>query len=196
LKPSELRGPGGRAGRIRRWLDANPGREVLVEQLGIARELGLSACAGGMYLRTGDACAGEPRQDPSTAQLLRAQLAALGDGSPSAPGAIADISFGRGEALWRLGQPAAAHDMLLAGVPHTHWPAQRPNVARLERAAALSDSLPNWQRAAALGDPARNLFLAGAIVDAAGEGSLALGYLRVAAELGLPEARNLLARTR
>ena len=196
LKPSELRGPGGRAGRVRRWLDANAGREVRVEQLGIARELGLSACPGGMYLRTGAACAGEPRQNPSTAQLLAAELAGLGIGSPSALGAIADVSFGRGESLWRLGQPAAAHDMLLAGVPRAHWPPQRPAAARLEHAAALSDRLPGWQRAAALGDPARNLFLAGAIVDAAGESALARGYLNAAAQLGLPEAQGLLARTR
>ncbi|HEX4351789.1 MAG TPA: DUF2723 domain-containing protein, partial [Polyangiales bacterium] len=37
LKRAPLRGPGGRPGRVQRWLAANGGRPVLVEQLAIAR---------------------------------------------------------------------------------------------------------------------------------------------------------------
>jgi TPR repeat protein len=85
--------------------------------------------------------------------------------------------------------------MLLAGVARDHWPKLRAQPERLANARPLDGPLPPWQRAAALGEPARNLFLAGAIVDASGDAQSARAYLERAAELGLVEAQQLLART-
>ena len=57
-------------------------------------------------------------------------------------------------------------------------------------------AVPPWQRAEALGEPARNIFLAGAIVFASGQTEVAGAYVRAAARLGLPEARELLSATK
>ena len=195
VRTSELRGPGGRAGRVRRWLLANATRPVLIERWQTARELGLTSCPGGLYLRAGAACTPGRVQDPAAAQLLAAELAALGEGSPSAAGAIAQVSYGLGEALFRLGDPTSAHAVLMAGVPVRRWPVHVVD-SGLERAPfpPPTAATPRYQRSAALGDPARNLFLAGAIVGASGQPAAARGYLEAAADCGLPEAQALLAR--
>jgi hypothetical protein len=192
LQPIELHGPGGRAARVRRWLVANIERPVLVERWQTARELGIETCAGGLYLRAGAVCAQTRPQDPAVAQLLAAELAELGDGSPGAQGAIAQLSYGLGEALFRLGDAASAHAVLLAGVPARHWPVQvveggLEHVPPPRRRAAEQ----HYQRDAALGDPARNLFLAAAIVSASGQAPAARSYIEAAADYGLPEALAL-----
>jgi hypothetical protein len=191
-----LRGPAGRAGRVRRWLAANPDRLVLVERWTIARELGLLACPGGLYLRTEALCKQAAPPDRDAPQLLARQLALLGAGAPGAAGAIADVSDQIGEGLWRMGWTRAAHDVLLAGVPRALWPQPLAAGKRLTEAPALARALPDWQRTAALGDPARNLFLAGAIAAGSGQSEAAARYLDAAARAGLPEATAQLARER
>ena len=181
---SELQGAGGRVGRVQRFLSANPQRPVLVERLSLARELGLASCAGGLYVRTGALCDGADHYDPAGAQLLARSLALLEDGSPSALAAIADVSCGAGEALWQLGRPREAHEMLLAGVARTRWPAKLGSYALIAQVPAWRGPASRWQRSAALGDPGRNLFLAGAIVDASGQSAEAKGYLQAAAPGG------------
>jgi hypothetical protein len=194
LRSSELQGAGGRVGRVQRFLSANPQRPVLVERLSLAREFGLASCASGLYVRTGALCDGTDHYDPAGAKLLARSLAQLDDGSPSALAAIADVSCGAGEALWRLGRPREAHEMLLAGVARTRWPAKLGSDALIAQVPAWHGPASTWQRSAALGDPGRNLFLAGAIVDASGQSAEARGYLRAAARVGLPEALGLLKR--
>ncbi|HKU37852.1 MAG TPA: hypothetical protein VJR89_06890, partial [Polyangiales bacterium] len=107
----------------------------------------------------------------------------------------AQVSFNLGDALFRLGEARAAHDVLLAGVPERRWPVHVVQ-SGLERAPPPPPSAagPNWQRPAALGDPARNLFLAGAIVHASGQAAAARSYLEAAAAYGLPEALALAPR--
>ena len=189
-----LRGPNARAGRVQRMLAANPERAVLVERWATGNELALSMCAGGLFLRTGAACADGATQDPAVARLLAEQLAELGDGSPSAAGAIAQISYLLGEALWRLGDARAGYELLLAGVPTALRP-KRPADASLANAPAPPPSAasPRFARDVALGDPGRNLFLAGAIAGAAGDRELARASLAAAAASGLPEARAIVS---
>lgn len=194
LAPFALRGQGGRAGRVRRFVERQPERAVLVEDHALAAELGLRACPGGLYLRTGAACDRRAAPDPQVPALLARTLAQLGQGSPGAHGAIADVSYTLGESLWLLGEPRAAYRVLLSGVPKAMQPRSASSTSELARAPALPNRFPGWLRGAALGDPARNLFLAGALLDAAGDGEAALAHVRAAAEDGLPEAQALLAR--
>ncbi|HKU44589.1 MAG TPA: DUF2723 domain-containing protein, partial [Polyangiales bacterium] len=89
LRSFALQGPGGRAARVRRWLTANSERPVLIERWQTARDIGLTVCPGGLYLRGGAACRTPQPQAPAAAQLIAAQVGMLGDGSPGAAGALA-----------------------------------------------------------------------------------------------------------
>jgi hypothetical protein len=196
LKRIALKGPGGRAGRVRRWLDANAQRPVSLESWYTGRDMGLTMCEGGLFLRAAAACENATTADrEAVANLIAKQLAALGEGSPSVGGALAQTSYTLGEGLWRIGDASAAHAVLLAGVPKPLWPARTMSEG-FERVAAPPPSAAPiaYSKPAALGDPGRNLFLAGAIVSAAGDRSLATEYLRAAAKAGLPEAERLLSR--
>src|SRR5262249_50643722 len=103
LETIDLRASHSRAARVRAWLDANAGRAVLVEQLSIARALGLPACAGGLYLRADARCERPEPPSPIAQRLLSRERDALGAGAPGALGAIAQVSEVLGEAFWRLG---------------------------------------------------------------------------------------------
>lgn len=196
IKPIDLTKRGSRLLRVRDWLKDNSDRAVLVERYTLARLLELRVCAGGLYFWTGAMCDAPSQLAPATARLFREQLAKLGDGSPAAAGAIAEVTEQLGSGLWRLGLPEAAHDMLMAGAPQEAWPAQLADPRRLATAKPLVAPPPSWTRAVALGDPARNLFLAGAVAAASGQAQAAHRYVQAAASLHLPEARDLLTRKR
>ncbi|MEY4575346.1 MAG: hypothetical protein RL701_49 [Pseudomonadota bacterium] len=194
LVASELRPGSARAARVQSWLRANAVRPVLVENLGIASALQLTACPGGLYLLTGAACSAAARPEPVARELLARELTKLGHGSPDAAEAIAQVSEQLGSAWWRLGWAREAHDLLLAGVPQNAQPrivdAAQALVGRMQAPP------PIWRKHAALGDPARNLYLAGAIVFASGNDEDARRYVQAAAALGLPEADVTLAHTK
>lgn len=194
LEPIDLNKRGPRLQRVREWLKDNAQRPVLVEHYALARSLELRTCAGGLYFWTGEMCDTPSTLIPSTARLLSDQLAKLGDGSPSAAGAIAEVSEQIGLGLWQLGQPEAAHSILMAGVPHDYWPAKLADAERLGTAQKWIAPAPSWARRVALGDPARNLFLAGAVAAASGQAQAAHGYVQAAASLRLPEAQLMMAK--
>jgi len=196
IKPVDLTKRGHRTLRVRQWLADNSAHPVLVERLPLARALELRTCAGGLYFWTGALCDAPSTLMPATAQLLASQLARLGRGSPSAAGAIAEVSERVGLGLWSLGQPEAAHGILMAGVPKSMWPAKLADSGRLARAQQLLAPEPNWSRRVALGDPARNLFLAGAVAAASGQAQAAQSYVQAAASLRLPEAELMLTKAR
>ena len=196
LKPANLTQRGDRLLRVRAWLRDNAERAVLVERYPLARALELPACAGGLYFWTGAMCTVPSTLAPAMSQLLADQLTQLGDGSPAALGAIAEVSEQLGAGLWQLGLPRAAHDAFLSGVPRSAWPTKLADPKRLAAARALVAPTPSWTRAAALGDPARNLFLAGAVTAASGQAGAAQWYLHAAAGLRLPEAEELLQKER
>ena len=187
-----LRGGGGKPGRVRRFLTANAARPVRIETHAIAAQLGLPACAGGLYLRAGAACRQGAEFDMGVAALLADQLRTVGRGSPAADGAIAATSFQLGESLWRVGAPRAAYAVLLSGVPVAMQPRGVVARADLDRVPPLGHVWPAWRRGAALGEPARNLFVASALAYAAGREQEALALARAAADDGLPEALQLL----
>jgi hypothetical protein len=195
IVPIDLHKRGDRVQRVRDWLKDNANRAVLVEQLPLASVLGLRVCAGGLYFWTGALCDTPSALLPATAQLLSDQLTLLGQGSPAAARAIAEISENIGSGLWRLGLPEAAHSMLLAGVPRAAWPHKLADARQLAAAQQLVAPPHRWARAVALGDPARNLFLAGAVTAASGQEQAAQGYVQAAASLRLPEAQLLLTQT-
>jgi hypothetical protein len=189
-----LKGAGGKVGRVQRFLAAHRDRPVLVERFGLATELGIEVCPGGVYLRTGSACQTPAPPDASIAELLADLLGKLDSGSPGAAGAIAQTSYSIGEGLLRMGYPRAGLRVLLAGVPARLQPTGA-NVSLLPvRAPPFSPRLADWRRSAALGDPARNLFVAGVLLAAANNPDAAISYVRAAQRDGLPEAVELLER--
>lgn len=195
LTPIKLQGPGGRSARVRRFLDSQPERAVLIEREHIASELGLRACASGLYLHTGRAC-DEPRApDPRVAALLRRARDTLGGGAGGVDQAVAATSFDVGVALLHEGKGKAAYAALVAGVPRTMLPESLVNVPEsAARTPALSAPLPEFKRGAALGDPARNLLVVGLMLAAAGDEARARAALQAAADDGLPEATALLGQ--
>jgi hypothetical protein len=198
LKPFALRGPGGRDARIARFLAANSDRVVRIESAELASRIGRRACAGGLYLRSGDECdrPRDPKETAAAVSLIASTLGTLGNGSPSAAGALALAAADTGVSLWRVGEPRVAYRMLLAGVPSTLAPGAAEDFQGLERAPALAVQLPPWRRNAALGDPARNVFIAAMIAQSAGRTDLATELLRYAAGADLPEAVDLVSANR
>ena len=196
IEPVDLTKRGQRELRVRKWLEDNAERPVLVERYALARSLELRTCAGGLYFWTGALCDAPSTLAPATAQLLADQLSQLRSGSPGAAGAIAEVSEQIGLGLWSLGQPEAAHRILMAGVPQRWWPAKLADARRLAHAQQLLAPAPNWSRTVALGDPARNLFLAGAVAAASGQAQAARSYVQAAANLRLPEAEVMMTKAR
>jgi len=194
LKAIALQGPGGKLGRVQRFLAAQSERPVLVERFDLVRELRLQACPGALYLRTGSACREPNAPDASLAAWFDRTLAQLGDGSPGAVGAIAQTSYATADSLLRMGYPRAGFSVLVAGVPLRLRPASPRAVDLSERAAPFTWRVAGWRRSAALGDPARNLFLAGLLLLASNQPDAAIGYMQAAQRDGLPEAVELLER--
>lgn len=197
LAPFVLKAPGGREARVRRFVEAQPDRVVLVESLEVADRIGLRACPYGLYLRLGAACeqdATAPMAE-SPPQLLSRLLASVGNGSPSATDALSLVSYELGVSLWRLGATYAAYETLLAGVPADDLPPVLKKLsadakARLAAVPALAGPLPPWRRHAALGDPSRNLFVLGAMFNAAGLAQYGIAFLTTAHDDRLPEVTD------
>lgn len=192
VKPIDFSKRGNRLHRVRDWLKDNADRPIMIELFSLARVLDLRICEGGLYFRTGALCDTPSTHLPEATRLLSEQLALLREGAPCAQGTIAEVSENLGSGLWRLGLPEAAHTMLMAGVPRSHWPTRLAEAEQLSKARPLVAPAPSWKRAVALGDPARNLFLAGAIAAASGQAHAAQTYFEAAASLHLPEAQRLL----
>lgn len=195
----QLRGPGGREGRIRRFLDANRDRPFQLEDWWLAAVLGLVACPGGWMLDGGRLCeSGEAVVDPGPIRALAAQLALLGRGSPGTEGMIAAAAFGRGESLRRLGYFDAALQAYLAGVSVDLRPKDRlPRIGRLSGAdARLSRGFPPpvWIKPVALGDPGRNLFMAGSLLTYAGKPRQGMRFIFAASNAGITVGEMKLLR--
>ena len=195
LRQVPLQGPGGKPGRVRRFIAAHPERAVLLERTGIASELGLRVCPAGLFLQTGAACAGPQKPDLELAALLRRTLDTLGKGAGGVDQAIATTAYDLGVAHFRAGHGEAAYRTLLAGVPQSMLPeALRGVPPAISRAPVLRMALPEFGRGAALGDPARNLFVTAVLLDSVGERQRAQVAMQAAADDGLPEAAALIAQ--
>jgi len=171
LEPIELRGPGGRDGRVRRFLRSNPSRPVQIERAALAHRLGLPTCPNEWLLDVRANCR-EVAREPSLARYASAALAELQHGSPGTDGLIALVTLDRGHDLYSQGFPRAAIATLLAGVPR---------IAGIEEVDLSSVPVriqpsvrppPAYAPRVALGDPARNLHYASVIAGATGATSL------------------------
>lgn len=189
LATAPLSGPGGRNGRIRRVIDAHPGRPpVLVESWRLAEQLGLVPCGVGWLVWTRGCDEGAP--DAST---VTSRLRAAAPFANEALEVASSIGEARGEALWRLGRGQAAIDALLAGLADSSLgPPPPPDLPT--HAPPLAGPIPGWARPSALHDPARNLLLAALLLDAVGRTEQALAYASQARQLGLPGASAVQAR--
>lgn len=189
LARSDLSGPGGRPGRVRRLLNANPDRAVLLSSPDVVRMLSVPVCDVGFFAWTleGERC--PPGADAARAShALSAALAEVGRGAPPADEVLAAVALERGEMLWRLGRTADAVDALLAGVPSRLRPAWSPPRAALAALPPLRAPLPAWRRRVPLGEPGRPLLLAAELARAAGDEAGASLLRAAAAREGLPEA--------
>lgn len=183
LTPMTLVGPGGRAGRLRRLLQANPERPVLLESIALGEPLGLLPCGVGWMVWTEGACeAGGPEAHVASAAIER--TAPL---SGEALEVAARVNERRGEALWRFGRARAAARAMMAALPPSGL--GRPLPGDLpDRGPPLTGPLPDWSRAAALHDPARNLVFTGLLLRSVGRPGPALQLVDEAAALGLEGA--------
>lgn len=187
LGPFELRGPGGRDGRLRRMLEASATRPVMVEDAATAELLGLEICDVGYLVRVRPCAPPALQPDPISARLGRA-LDAIGRGSPASDEALTAIALARGEALWRAGRTREAMVALESGVP-AFLAAPVASEADHEAVAHVPPlrGWHAWQAEAAIGDPRRALFLQGMAYVHAGR-PIGHALLTRAAALGLPEA--------
>lgn len=189
LAPVALAGPGGRAGRIRRLLTANPDRAVHVESASVAAALGLVPCGVGFLTDT--RCADSAPSPDAATDAIDGAAPLRGESLEVA----ARIGEARGEVLWRLGHGDAAARAWLAGLSRSAigpgLPADLPDAA-----PPLRGALPAWTQPAAIHDPARNLALVALLLDAMGHRGDALRYADAAIARGLPEAAEARDRIR
>lgn len=162
LQLIELRGPGGRAGRIQRFLRENRDRPVQVERVSIAARLGLRVCPSDWMLDSRRRCP-EPRSEPALARAAAAALPELGDGSPGTASWIALMTLHRGHDLYTLGLPRSAVATLLSGVPQIEALTDLDLSSIPARISAMNHPEPSYLPHVALGHPAENLHYAAII---------------------------------
>ncbi len=167
LQLIELRGPGGRVGRVRRFLRENSDRSVQVERVSIAEGLGLRVCPSEWMLDSRGRCP-EPPGEPALARAAAAELPILGDGSPGTPGWIALMTLHRGHDLYSLGLPRAAVATLLSGVPQIEALTELDLSSVPSRISPMSHPHPAYTPTSALGHPAENLHYAAVIAKMTG----------------------------
>jgi hypothetical protein len=172
LEPIQLRSPGGRDGRVRRFLDSNSTRPVQIERAALAHRLGLPTCPSEWLLDVRAGC-GDVAHEPSLALYASAALAELGDGSPGTDGLIALVTLDRGHDLYTQGFPRAAIASLLSGVPRVEGIEQVDLSSVPTRIQPSVRPAPAYEPRVALGHAARNLHYASTIANATGAVALA-----------------------
>jgi hypothetical protein len=158
----QLRAPGGRNARIRRFLEANRERPVQVERVALASTLGLPVCAADWMLDSRTRCV-ESSEEPALARAGAAALSELGEGSPGTSGLIALITLHRGHDLYSLGWPRAAIATLLSGVPFFDALSAVDLSSVPARVSRTAQPDPVYRPRVALGHPAQNLHYAAVI---------------------------------
>jgi hypothetical protein len=172
---------------MRRFIERQPGRQVFVENLGLATRLGVGACPAGALLATGDRSR-SLHESHDYARTLAGQLARSGDHVPLARELVATLTLQRGEDLWRLNAPSAALHTLLNGVPFRMRTGVKVDWTALSHVPPLRRPPVPWQRQCVLGEPARNLYVAAELLFNAGQRDAAQTLAAAAAAEGLPES--------
>ena len=188
LQLIELRAPGGRDARVRRFLRANPERAVQIERVALATRLGLPTCPSEWLLDVRSRC--RPSLDePALARSSAAALAELGRGSPGTDGLIALVTLHRGHDLYSQGLPRAAISTLLAGVPPLDG-MQNIDLSEIpKRIEPAMHPPPAYAPHVALGDPAQNLHYASTIARAIGSALLERQFSSLSDALGPVEPK-------
>ncbi|MFZ1866098.1 MAG: DUF2723 domain-containing protein [Polyangiales bacterium] len=188
LTPIELRAPGGRVARVRRFIHANAERSIQVESVALADLLGLPTCPSPWLLDVRPSCPTEA-QEPSLARHAGATLSALGTGSPGTDGLIALMTLDRGHDLYSQGFARAAIGTLLEGVPGTELPNDIDLSSVPTRVRPSLRPHPVYGPRVALGHPAQNLHYAATIANATGAKRLASYFLEWSKALGPVEPK-------
>jgi Protein of unknown function (DUF2723) len=183
LAPFELRGPGGRKARVRRFLHANSKRPIQIERAALAQGLGLPTCPSEWLLDVRAAC-GDKADEPSVARHASTALAELRQGSPGTDGLIALVTLDRGHDLYSQGFPRAAIETLLAGVPGIAGIEEADLSSVPARIEPAMRPTPSYEPDAALGHPARNLHYAATIAIASGATRLGSYFTALSEALG------------
>ncbi len=183
LAPFELRGPGGRDARLRRFLEANSKRPIQIERIALAQRLGLPTCPSDWLLDVRTVCTGAT-QEPALAHVAGRTLGDLRGGSPGTDGLIALVTLDRGHDLYSQGFPRAAIETLLAGVPALTGVAAADLSTVPPRIRPSARPAPRYAPHAALGDPAQNLNYAATIAKATGALRLASYFAALSDALG------------
>ncbi len=188
LELIELRAPGGRDARVRRFLRANPSRPVQVERVALATRLGLPTCPGDWLLDVGARC--RPVDgEPALTRTAGAALAELGRGSPGTDGLIALVTLHRGHDLYSQGWPRAAIASLLSGVSDVDGIDEVDFAEIPERIEPSDQPVPSYTPHVALGHPAQNLHYAAVIAKATGATAIARTFLGLSEALGPVEPK-------
>lgn len=167
LTSIELRGPGGRDARVRRFLRANSARPVQIERVALADQLGLPTCPSEWLLDVRSRC-GATAAEPSLARYASVAIAELQHGSPGTDGLIALVTLDRGHDLYSQGFPRAAIATLLAGVPRFEGIEEVELSSVPIRIEPSVRPAPSYEPHVALGHPARNLHYASVLAGATG----------------------------
>jgi len=183
LEPIQLRGSGGRDGRVRRFLRSNSMRPVQIERAALAHRLGLPTCPSEWLLDVRAGC-GETAHEPSLARYASAALAELQNGSPGTDGLIALVTLDRGHDLYCQGFPRAAIASLLSGVPGVEGIEQADLSSVPARILPSVRPAPAYEPRVALGDAARNLHYASTIANATGATPLGAYFAGLSEALG------------
>jgi len=183
LRAFEVRGPGGRDARIRRFLEAQTGRAIQIERVPLGGRLGLPTCPADWLVDVAPVCAPSSSSAP-LAEHAAGFLERLGTGSPGTDELIALVTMNRGYDLVAHGFARAAIDMLLSGVPAPEGSTSFDLSSVPERIDPRAVPYPSYEPPVALGDPARNAHYASVIAHVAGDTTLASRLERLSADLG------------
>jgi hypothetical protein len=183
LTSIELRAPGGRDARVRRFLQANAERPIQVERFALAARIGLRVCPSDWLLDSRARCP-QLEGEPALARACAAALSELGDGSPGTAGLIALMTLQRGHDLFSLGLPRAAVATLLSGVPQVVWDSELDLSSVPTRISRANHPEPTYSPRVALGHPAQNLHYAAFIARMTGAPQVGHYLERLAAAVG------------
>lgn len=167
LRPFQVRGPGGREARVRRFLSAQVGRAAFTNEARIAAQLGLPSCVVGL-LSVMAPC-GVDVQPDTMSPLLASARAALQDGSPGTAGLLAWEAENRARSLANEGRARDAFHALTCAVPDL------PQLS----SEALPERVPPFELPVlapepdAMGSDQRNLLLAAALAARAQQPAMA-----------------------
>lgn len=163
LRPFKAENPKDKIEMVQRFLTAQPHSRLAFESVGMASMTGAKIHGVGWMILDHPV---DARVTEQVTAAIEQAADTIGTGSSHGVGTLSLVSYLRGHALWRLGQPKAAYRALLAGVPPSMRPAEEPPAAHWEKVPPLRIPIPSSVSITkGLGEPQRNLSLARYLVE-------------------------------